>query len=164
MKFISVLILVSMVNATPDGAPPSCCTTMIPNHGVDAQTTFSPFVTTPVKVNIRALKKRINTKCHSNNIDLFYRQRLPIMKHCNCNWCRPIRGCPLKVIYIFFNDYNQLKQYLIVNKIIIGYLLVAHMRGMDHNVGTFKVPSDGKVIDCENASPAVGFYSFVFDW
>ena len=85
------------------------------------------------------------------------------MKHCNCNWCRPIRRCPLKVIY-FFNDYSQLKKYLIVNKILVGYLLVAHMRGMEHNVGTFKVASDGKVIDCENASPAVGFYSFVLDW
>lgn len=51
------------LNAFPDGAPPTCCVSMTPDHGVDPQTTYSPFVTVPAKVNS---KIRINFKFQIN--------------------------------------------------------------------------------------------------
>jgi hypothetical protein len=47
---LSVLVSLSLlcigVYCNPDGAPVSACETMVPNHGVSAQTSNSPYMVT----------------------------------------------------------------------------------------------------------------------
>ena len=70
LKYVSIVVslIAHGVTAYPQGAPASSCATMTPEHGFQAQTSLSPFVTLSLVITSHKLRLEL---CIFVNILIF---------------------------------------------------------------------------------------------